>query len=247
MHEAPVRSQALQLLRDSANLSATSRATGVARSTIRSWAASSEVPPAGCCRCLGASPSRAAPYAALLGFYLGDGCISTYRRHTTLRVSCDATLPGLITDVSRTIRLVRAGSKVFHLRAPGVIVVQNNWKHWPCLFPQHGPGRKHERAIVLQEWQSEVVEAFPADFLRGLFHSDGCRVNNWATRVVGGKKKRYDYPRWQFVNASEDILGLCTWALDLAEVPWRRSGARVVSVSRREAVARLDELIGPKA
>lgn len=122
-----------------------------------------------------------------------------------------------------------------------------HWKHWPCLFPQHGPGRKHERAIVLQEWQTEVVEAFPADFLHGLFHSDGCRVNNWATRVVGGKKKRYDYPRWQFVNASEDILGLCTWALDLAEVPWRRSGARVVSVSRREAVARLDELIGPKA
>jgi hypothetical protein len=65
--------------------------------------------------------------------------------------------------------------------------------------------------------------------------------------VVGGKKKRYDYPRWQFVNASEDILGLCTWALDLVEVAWRRSGARVVSVSRRDAVARLDELIGAKA
>ena len=22
-------------------------------------------------------------------------------------------------------------------------------KHWPCLFPQHGPGRKHERKIEL--------------------------------------------------------------------------------------------------
>ncbi|GAA1069471.1 hypothetical protein GCM10009641_87810 [Mycobacterium cookii] len=32
-----------------------------------------------------------------------------------------------------------------------------------------------------------------------------------------------------------------------AVVAWRRSGPRVVSVSRREAVARLDELIGPKA
>ncbi len=64
---------------------------------------------------------------------------------------------------------------------------------------------------------------------------------------VGGERKRYDYPRWQFVNASEDILDLCTWALDLVDVAWRRSGSRVVSVSRREAVARLDELIGPKA
>lgn len=71
-------------------------------------------------------------------------------------------------------------------------------------------------------------------------------MNNWATRVVRGEKKRYDYPRWQFVNASEDILGLCTWALDLLEVTWRRSGQRVVSVSRREAVRRLDELVGPK-
>lgn len=49
------------------------------------------------------------------------------------------------------------------------------------------------------------------------------------------------------VNASEDILDLCTWALDLVEVPWRRSGPRVVSVSRREAVRQLDELVGLKA
>ena len=76
--------------------------------------------------------------------------------------------------------------------------------------PPARPGRKHDRAIVLAEWQADVVRAFPADFLRGLLHSDGCRVNNWATRVVRGEKKRYDYPRWQFVNASEDILGLCT-------------------------------------
>jgi hypothetical protein len=246
VHEAPVRIEALRLLGDSASLSATSRATGVARSTIRSWAASIGAGPTDCCRCLGASPSTGSPYAALLGFYLGDGGISTYRRHTTIRVSCDARLPGTITDVSRALRLVRPASVVSHIRAPGVIVVQSNWKHWPCLFPQHGPGRKHERAIVLEEWQREVVRAFPADFLRGLFHSDGCRVNNWATRVVSGEKKRYDYPRWQFVNASEDILGLCTWALDLVEVPWRRSGARVVSVSRKDAVARLDELIGVK-
>lgn len=145
------------------------------------------------------------------------------------------------------IRHVREESEVFHVPAPGVTVVQSNWKHWLCLFPQHGPGRKHERAIVLEEWQTEVVSAFPADFLRGLFHSDGCRVNNWATRVVSGRKKRYDCPRWQFVNASEDILGLCTRALDLVDVPWRRSAARVVSVSRRDAVTRLDGLIGPKA
>ena len=48
----------------------------------------------------------------------------------------------------------------------------------------------------------------PGDFLRGLFHSDGCRTNNWATRMVAGQKKRYDYPRWEFVNDSDDIIDL---------------------------------------
>jgi hypothetical protein len=86
----------------------------------------------------------------------------------------------------------------------------------------------------------------PADSLRGLFHSDPCRVSTWATRTVAGERKRYDCARWQFVNAPEDILGLCTWALDLAEVEWRRTAPRVASVSRRAAVERLDGLIGPK-
>ncbi len=47
-------------------------------------------------------------------------------------------------------------------------------------------------------------------------------------------------------HPTEDILGLCTWALDLVDVPWRRSGRWCVSVSRRAGVARLDELVGPK-
>jgi hypothetical protein len=71
-------------------------------------------------------------------------------------------------------------------------------------------------------------------------------VRNWATRRVAGEVKRYDYPRWQFTNVSDDIRELCCWALDLVEVPWRQSNWNCISVSRREAVARLDALIGPK-
>ena len=113
-----------------------------------------------------------------------------------MRVSCDAGWPGIVADVSRLVGSVHPTTGVFHVKAPGVIVVQGNWKHWPCLFPQHGPGRKHDRLIELEEWQEEIVRAFPADFLRGLFHSDGARVKNWATRVVAGEKRRYDNPRW---------------------------------------------------
>ncbi len=52
--------------------------------------------------------------------------------------------------------------------------MQSYATHWPCLLPQAGPGRKHERRIALDPWQDQVVRAHPGDFVRGLFHSDGC-------------------------------------------------------------------------
>jgi hypothetical protein len=125
-----------------------------------------------------------------------------------------AAWPGVVADVASAIRGVRPRANVFEVPAPGTVVVTANWKHWPCLFPQHGPGRKHERPIVLEDWQSAIVTAHPAELLRGLFHSDGSRVHNWASRVVAGEKRRYEYPRWQFVNNSADIRGLDVARLD---------------------------------
>jgi hypothetical protein len=183
----------------------------------------------------------------LLGFYLGDGCVSVFRdTKVTLRVSCDATYPLIIEDVTKAISMMQPRGRVFHVHATGVVVVQAMWKHWLCLFPQHGPGRKHDRRIWLEPWQQEIVHAFPADFLRGLFHSDGCRANNWTTRVVDGVTKRYDYPRWQFTNNSDDIRQLCCDTLELLHIPWRQSNWKTIPVSTREGVARLDELIGLK-
>ena len=101
-------------------------------------------------------------------------------------------------------------------------------------------------AIARSTLKVEVLEEHPAEFLRGLLHSDGCRVDNWATRTVRGEKRVYSYGRWQFVNHSPEIRQWCTQALDRLEIPWRQSSWKTVSVSRREGVARLDELVGPK-
>jgi hypothetical protein len=30
-------------------------------------------------------------------------------------------------------------------------------RHLSCLFPQHGPGKKHERPIELEPWQCGLV------------------------------------------------------------------------------------------
>ena len=39
-----------------------------------------------------------------------------------------------------------------------VLVAKSTSKHWPCLFPQHGPGRKHTRKIELEQWQVIFVQ-----------------------------------------------------------------------------------------
>jgi hypothetical protein len=250
MYSEAVRRRAMDLLDQGWSLSAVSRQVGVSRSALRDWRDHGIVPRGrapSCFVCVDGVEVDPSAYALLLGYYLGDGCISRASRTYVMRVSCDRNYPGIVTEVGRAITSVNPGAAVCHVQAPGVIVVQSCWNHWPCLFPQHGPGRKHERALTLAAWQRKLVAEHPVDLLRGLFRSDGCRTNNWATQTVGGEKKRYDYPRWQFVNHSPDIRAWCTEALDLLDIPWRQSSWKTISVSTRAGVARLDELVGPKA
>ena len=144
--------------------------------------------------------------------------------------------------------LVMPSSSVFcaSQRRVACTYVKSVSKHWPCLFPQHGPGRKHERKIELEAWQQEIVNSHPGDFARGLFHSDGCRLINRVRRPVKDGDRWYEYPRYLFVNRSADIHRLCGEALDRLGVAWRFSKPTTISVARREAVARLDEYVGPK-
>src|SRR5690606_38857821 len=117
----------------------------------------------------------------------------------------------------------------------------------PCLFPQHGPGMKHTRAIVLEPWQEEVVGRHTAEFLRGLFHSDGCRMTNWTRRTVAGAERRYEYQRWSFSNRSADIPALCSGSLARLGIAHSFPRADTISVARREAVAALDAVVGRRS
>lgn len=159
---------------------------------------------------------------------------------------CSDDWPRIMDDVAAAMHEVIAVS-VCRVRRTGCTEIKSYSKHWPCLFPQHGPGMKHTRPIVLEPWQEELVAEHPGEFLRGLFHSDGCRMTNWARRTVGGVERRYEYPRWFFTNKSTDILGLCSAGLDRLGIAHRFPRPDTISVARREAVAALDALIGPKA
>jgi hypothetical protein len=110
-----------------------------------------------------------------------------------------------------------------------------------------GPGRKHERTIVLASWQREIVDAHPWPFVRGLIHSDGCRtVNRFTTRLPWGRVGEYAYPRYFFSNLSADIRGLFCESSERLGLRWTHSNPRNISISHRTSVALLDENVGPK-
>jgi hypothetical protein len=183
-------------------------------------------------------------YAYLLGQYLGDGCVFSNGTSYVLRISSDAEYTGIISECCRAIeKLNRRPPIVRYHSTKRLANVLSYWKPWPCLLPQHGPGRKHARRIALMLWQREIVDAHPDRFLRGLIHSDGWRGLNRVTV----KGRQYAYARYQFSNRSDDIRALFTYACDLVGVEWRPWGRWHISVARRSSVALLDQFVGPKS
>jgi hypothetical protein len=192
-------------------------------------------------------PLDAAAYGYLLGLYLGDGHIVRCKREVyQLSIACADAWPGLMDLACATMADVMPGSSVSRRQHLGYTEVKSYSKHWTCLFPQHGPGMKHTRRIGLAEWQQNIVAEYTEEFLRGLIHSDGCRVINRVRGNTATGRRNYEYPRYMFTNASTDILRLFTGALDRLGIAWRRMNERTISIARRGAVARLDEFIGPK-
>jgi len=220
---------------------------GVARSTVRVWCtavlatdAVSERCPR--CRLTPELPADLTGYAYLLGQYLGDGHLAiSGGRVPMLRIACTAAYPAIMDEVEQAMRTLLAKS-VCRVGMPGCFHVKSYSKHWPCLFPQHGPGPKHLRPIVLAPWQQEIVDAEPRALLRGLIHSDGYRGVNCVT--VRGKD--YQYVRYLFSNESRDILRICGDALDRVGAQWRYNRPNSISVAKRDSVALLDTFIGPK-
>lgn len=222
-----------------------SRLTAVPWSTIRGWARDGferqrarALPRCdGGCRWIEEAPWPV--YAYLLGLYLGDGCISTHPRGVfRLRIVLDQRYPGIIAECEAAMAATLPNA-VNQIQRPGCVEVSSYSRHWPCLFPQHGLGMKHTRPIVLASWQRRIaLETHPELLLRGLIHSDGCRVLN---RVNGTA-----YPRYHFTNHSEDIKAIFMEACDRVGIACRPNNRWTLSVARRESVALLDSFVGPK-
>jgi hypothetical protein len=176
--------------------------------------------------------------------YLGDGCLAKNHTSWTLRVTLDSAYPGIIAECGDAIRAINGGRfvSVRPHHGQNCVQVSSTWRTWLCLFPQHGPGRKHHRKIELTDWQRAIVETAPKPFLRALIQTDGWRGLN----RVHVKGKDYAYPRYQFSNRSDDIRKLFTDVCDRLGVEWRQWTRYHVSVARRDSVAYLDTFIGLK-
>ena len=258
MHAPEIRSKAVALVRAGMPNAEVGRRLRIPAGTIGYWvhldrAARGECPgrERPCHRCDGA-PLNLAAYSYLLGLYLGDGHISLYSAHRapSLMITCADDWPGLMDAAETAMRAVLPFNKICRIRRTGCHNVKVYSKHLWCMFPQHGPGKKHERPIALEGWQQEIVDAHPWEFIRGLVHSDGCRITNWTTRMVAGERKRYEYPRYFFTNVSDDLRRLYCDTLDKVGVEWRvtRRGGRAynISVARRASVALMDRFVGRK-
>lgn len=226
------------------------RQTGIPRSTIRYWQVHGRHEPAALRRhtwpCgISLDQFDGPTYAYLLGMYLGDGCISTEGGTHRLRIFTDSRQPAIAAECAASIRrMLPFKEPVLYKRAESQCVeISAYWLHWPCAFPQHGPGRKHLRPIVLTSEQRRIVFASPKSFLRGLIHSDG-------TRFVAVEKKGSSVrhaPRHEFSNRSEGILRLFMEACEAVEVRYTRPSVKQVAIYRQASVAKLDEFVGPKS
>jgi hypothetical protein len=238
------------------------RRTGVSRAQVRFWLNAGReavltspmrrgghrhgAPCDGSCGVVDDVHERA--YAYLLGQYLGDGTISAAPRNVfRLRITtCDA-YPEIRAECQAAMHSAMPGNPVGMVPRVGCTELYSNSKHWPCLFPQHAPGRKHLRRIRLEPWQRRIVfDLYPERFLRGLIHFDGCRATNKITHRLPSGTKRYAYPRYFFCNESADIRWLFVEACIYLGIVFRYTKANAISVAQRESVAKLDAFVGPK-
>ena len=133
-------------------------------------------------------------------------------RSDRLRLFLDTSYGAIIDEAQALLSRCFAGHRVgrFTTGKGTTTILSVYCTHLACLFPQHGAGRKHDRDIVLEEWQTAIVEREPWSLLRGLIRSDGC--------VFVNRTGRYEYLSYEFSNLSRQIRELFMDACDRGDV-----------------------------
>jgi len=250
VHPPALKAEALRLVDLGFNDCEISRRIGIPRRTVMDWRRPTYLPktPIQTCPRCGEAMKQICfsidDYSELFGMYLGDGCISEYPRTQRLRISLDGKYPGII-DAGRALL-----ERTFPLNKVDVVPFDGGHylsvysRHIACLFPQHGPGSKHRRAIVPELWQWAILASAPWPFIRGCIRTDGCYFVN--------RTGKYEYPSYHFASMSNDIASIFSLALDMVGVEFRRTNGcerRInnIRINRRSSVELMREHVGVKA
>jgi hypothetical protein len=105
-----------------------------------------------------------------------------------------------------------------------------------------------KRRIILEPWQTAIIEAHPWSFIRACVWTDGCAFVN---RTDVHRPTPYEYLSYEFSNMSKDIVDLFIASCDrvgvLTRVNRSRRGLWDVRINRRASVALMVEHVGLKA
>jgi DNA-binding transcriptional regulator WhiA len=239
------------LLDEGLNPTDIAKITGLPRRTIYDWKVR---PPksltgnaqAGCQNCkdsltsvkerIIANETLHSAYSYLLGLYLGDGCISKHPRTYRLRIALDKKYDKLNDYAKEILTKVFINNTIGVVNREGCIHLSVYYSGLPIVFPHTGEGKKHDRPIVLEQWQKDILD--PTQFLKGLFHSDG---SYYLSRGNG---------YYNFTNFSKDIIELYKSTCDKLELSYAevnyKSGKNVINHNKRDVVKKMMKMFGTK-
>jgi hypothetical protein len=190
-------------------------------------------------------PTSHAQYAYLLGSYLGNGYLNQQGPYTwKLRICNNVKYEGIKNRVFESMLLM--GLKPNITTRDNMYTVYCHGKRLEQWFP-HGVGAKNTYQITLTTWQRSIVQEHAAEFLCGLYHTDGSRYLHSQTYVM-----------YNFTNKSRDIIDMFCSTCDILKVGYRLNTKKFVDsngnvtngwavvVSRRGNVSILESILGPK-
>lgn len=237
MYNKNLIDRAIELKKENKNNSQIAKEIGVPRTTIISWFKRIEkngnVYKKQEINFLDIEKNIGGSYSYILGMYLGDGHISKCLRTYRFRIFQDSTYKDIIDNCVFHLKKIFPNNIIsifrWHCDNCKVIILYNN--NLAEIFPQHGPGKKHLRKIELLDWQKEIINKYPREFLCGLIDSDGCRFlcNN--------------YLYYQFTNKSEDIKDMFCDVCKILGIEYLRYNKyKNIRISKRKSVEKIEKI-----
>ena len=214
--------QVKSLFEDGKNKSEISRITGIPRGTLKQWIQPTYIrktdkprnsySPITDFESYLDSEEKKKAYSFILGVYLCDGVISTFKtlRAPSIRLFNDTKYPINTKEWKDKLQIILPENSVnvHKNRNSNCYIVLAYSRKLLDLFPQYGEGKKHDRKLTLSSWQQKILDEYPDDFIRGCMQSDGCIYSQ-------NISDKLSYKRFSFVNKSEDIMEFFLYALKL--------------------------------